>query len=96
MIITPPLDDYIANHRPLLTLLLTINMIALAFNDVLSDTLLVVEARKDPQRGSEDLYTYTFSISCAFGVLGALLGAYFTEYLHPYWGLFLYSWFGLL
>jgi len=34
---------------------LTIHMVTLAFNDILADAIMVVEAKKDPLRGSEDL-----------------------------------------
>ena len=77
------------------TALMMLTMCATASTDVLADTLMVVEARKDPARGSEDLYTFSFTTQCLFGAFGALTGAYFTQYVHPRWGLLMYSFFGL-
>ena len=34
---------------------ITIHMITFSFNDILADAIMVVEAKKDPKRGSEDL-----------------------------------------
>ena len=53
-------------------------MITCASTDVLADSLMVVEAKKDPLRGSEDLQTFSFTANSIFGVLGAILGAVFT------------------
>ena len=77
------------------TVFLFFAMMTTAWTDVLADCLMVVECRKDTVRGSEDLQTLIFLIFSSFGILGAIIGAYFTEYLNPRYGLLLFSMYGL-
>eukprot|EP00349_Pseudokeronopsis_sp_Brazil_P005995 CAMPEP_0202966060 /NCGR_PEP_ID=MMETSP1396-20130829/10288_1 /ASSEMBLY_ACC=CAM_ASM_000872 /TAXON_ID= /ORGANISM="Pseudokeronopsis sp., Strain Brazil" /LENGTH=61 /DNA_ID=CAMNT_0049689459 /DNA_START=113 /DNA_END=295 /DNA_ORIENTATION=+ len=58
-------------------------MAAFAFNDVLVDSIMCYEAKKDPVRGSEDLQSLGFAIHALCGVLAAIVGAFFTQYVHP-------------
>lgn len=85
--------DYFNNYGSV-TFYLVLHMMTVASTDVLADSLMVVEAKKDPHRGSEDLQTLSFFSNSIFGLCGALLGAYFTQFVHPKWGLFMYSFFG--
>ncbi len=62
----------------LITICLCLNMATAASTDVLSDSLSVVEAKKDKDRGSEDLQTLSFGTYSIFGIIGAILGAVFT------------------
>ena len=82
------------NSYNTVTFFLVLHMMSVASTDVLADSLMVVEAKKDAQRGSEDLQTLSFMSNSIFGLIGALLGAVFTQYIHPKWGLFMYSFFG--
>mmetsp|Transcript_7718 Transcript_7718/g.7136 ORF Transcript_7718/g.7136 Transcript_7718/m.7136 type:complete len:172 (+) Transcript_7718:314-829(+) len=71
-----------------------LHMAAFAFNDVLVDSIMVSEAKKDPIRGSENLQSLGFSTHAVSGIISAIIGAVFTEYVHPKIGLSLYSLFG--
>jgi len=46
--------DYFSNYGSV-TFFLVLHMMGCASTDVLADSLMVVEAKKDPKRGSEDL-----------------------------------------
>ena len=73
------------------TVFFFITMTAAASTDVLADCLIVIEARKDEARGSEDFNTLGFGTYSLFGIIGAIGGAFITEYLTPRLGLLLYS-----
>lgn len=60
------------------TVFLVLHMVGVASTDILADSLMVVESKKDKERGSEDLQTLSFISNSLFGVLGAILGALFT------------------
>ena len=74
-----------------ITVFLIIHMMAVSFNDAIGDSIMVVEAKKDKARGSEDLQTLSFLNYAISGIVASLLGAVFTQYIHPRWGLGLYS-----
>jgi MFS family permease len=78
-----------------ITVFLIIHMVAVSFNDAIGDSIMVVEAKRDKKRGSEDLQTLSFLNYAVSGILASLLGAFFTQYIHPRWGLALYSLFSL-
>lgn len=54
------------------------NMATTASTDVLADSLMVVESKKDKERGSEDLQTLSFGTCSIFGIIGSICGAFFT------------------
>lgn len=78
-----------------LTGFLTMSMAAAASTDIIVDSIMVKESLKDPERGSEDLQTITNLAMGVSGVVGAIMGAFFTEYIHPKWGLLVYSLIGV-
>lgn len=55
-----------------------VHMMAFSFIDVLVDSIMVNEAKKDPLRGSEDLQSLAFATHSVSGILSALVGAFFT------------------
>ena len=67
-----------------------------AFMDVIADSMMVIQARKDPEFGSEKLQSYCWTIRAFGGITGSLLAALVTEYMHPRWCAFLYSLLGVL
>ncbi|CDW78704.1 UNKNOWN [Stylonychia lemnae] len=77
------------------TMLLTFAMVASASTDILVDSLLASEAKKDKLNGSENLQFIANTFSGIGGVLGAILGAIFTQYTHPKYGFLIYSCLGL-
>ncbi|CDW79847.1 folate-biopterin transporter family [Stylonychia lemnae] len=91
LIIVP---DFFNSYQSV-TFFLVMHMMTCASTDVLADSLMVVEAKKDPIRGSEDLQTLSFLTNSIFSIAASLIGAYFTQYIHPKWGLLAYSIFGL-
>jgi len=74
---------------------LTMCQMAAASTDIIVDSIMVKEAKKDPLRGSEDLNTISNLAMGISGIAGAITAAFFTEYVHPKWGLLLYSGIGL-
>jgi len=64
--------------------------------DVIADSMMVIQARKDPVYGSERLQSYCWTIRAFGGITGALIAAFITEYMHPRWCAFLYSLLGVL
>jgi MFS family permease len=58
--------------------LLTVCQMAAASTDIIVDAIMVKEARKDPERGSEDLQTISFMTMGVAGIAGSVIGAFFT------------------
>ncbi|CDW87574.1 UNKNOWN [Stylonychia lemnae] len=77
------------------TILLTFGKMATASTDVLVDSMLASEAKKDKISGSENLQFIADTFQGIGGVLGAILGAIFTQYTHPKYGFLIYSCLGL-
>ena len=57
---------------------------------------MVVQARKDPLRGAEDLNTYMWTMSAFGGIVGSLLAAILTDKYEPRYCFFFSSAMGLL
>jgi len=76
-------------------LLITANT-AGAFMDTIVDALMVIQARRDPVYGSKELQTLGYICIGISGVVGALIAAFLTGFLNPYWCFFTYSWFGFI
>jgi len=74
--------------------LIHIVQVAGCFMDVIVDSLMVMQARRDPQLGSQELQAFSWQITGGAAVVGGLTAAYFTSYLTPYWCLGIYSIFG--
>ena len=67
-----------------------------AFMDVLVDGMIVVQARKDKESGSEKIQSFTWTVQMTGAVVGSALSSYITGYYHPKWSFFVYSIFGLV
>lgn len=58
--------------------------------------MLCIQARKDPTHGSQDLISYSWLATGIGGLMGSVLGGVVTQYFHPKYGFFGYSFFGLV
>lgn len=62
--------------------------------DVIVDSLMVMQARRDPKQGSQELQAIAWQISGVTAIFGGFAGAYFTGFLTPYWCFGIYAIFG--
>ena len=76
-------------------LLLTASL-SMAFSNVVVDAILVVQARRDGDLGSQDLLSIAWLFQGLGGVLGAVAAAFIMEDIHPKWAFLAYGCFGLL
>ena len=65
------------------TWLLFFSNLGIAFSDVIVDSLMVIQARRHPNRGSEDLNTFSWTFLSLGGLLGSLAAAFLTENYEP-------------
>ena len=62
-----------------------------AFMDVIVDSMMVIQARKDLKHGSEKLQSFSWIVRGFGGITGAIVSAVMTEYFHPKWCILIYS-----
>ena len=67
-----------------------------AFTNVVSDAIMVIQARREPLYGSQDFVTLMFLCWGIGGVIGCVYGGVMTEYSHPKWCFFTYSFLGII
>lgn len=58
--------------------LLVLNNVTLAFNDVITDSIIVLQSRIDPKSGAKILNSYARSLQAAGGIVGSFSAAYMT------------------
>ena len=78
------------------TLVLATTSLAEAFINVVSDAIMVIQARKDKKFGSQDFVTLMFLTSGTGGIIGCIFAGLMTMSYHPKWCFFWYSWMGLV
>ena len=64
----------------LATWMLFISNIGMSFSDVIVDSLLVIQARKHPGTGAEDLNSFSWTCSSIGVFFSSIAAAYLTEY----------------
>lgn len=78
------------------SLLLSSSYLAIAFSNVCCDAILCAQARKDPEYGSQELTSLAWMVMSVGGLVGSLLGGLITQYIHPKWAFFIFSFSGFI
>lgn len=64
-------------------LILMIGSLSQAFSNVVIDAIIVIQARKDPRLGSQDLLSVAWLFQSFGGVIGCLIAALMLDNIHP-------------
>ena len=67
----------------LATWMLFISNISIAFSDVIVDSLMVIQARKHPGTGAEDLNSFSWTCLSVGGFFGSIAAAFLTQNYEP-------------
>ena len=73
------MQDKESNDVTLVKYSLFLSNVGIAFSDVIVDSLMVIQARKDPEQGSEELSTFQWTFMAIGGLLGSVIAAVLTE-----------------
>jgi len=84
------------SHAFSVAILLCISSLCLAFVNVVVDAIMCIQSRKDPNHGSQDLFSVAWMGQGLGGVAGCILGGYMTEYGHPKYSFLIMSIMGVL
>jgi len=77
-------------------ILLTFAAMSEAFVNVVADAIMCIQARKDPEHGSQDLIAFSWLATGLGGILGSFASGILTQYYHPKYSFLLYSFMGLV
>ena len=72
-----------AENESLATWMLFLSNLSIAFSDVIVDSLMVIQARRYPEDGSEDLNTFSWTLMSIGGLVGSIAAAFLTENYEP-------------
>ena len=78
------------------SIMLTMAALSEAFVNVVADAIMCIQARKDPEHGSQDLIAFSWVATGVGGILGSLIGGVMTQYFHPKYSFAAYSVMGLV
>ena len=67
----------------LATWMLFLSNLSIAFSDVIVDSLMVIQARKFPDSGAEDLNSFSWTCMSVGGFFGSIAAAFLTEKYEP-------------
>ena len=56
-----------------------------AFGDVIVDALMVMQAKRDPEQGSQELQVAAWAVTGITALAGSIVGAFLTGFVNPYW-----------
>lgn len=84
------------NEKHIITFFLTLYAVNVAFNDAIIDALMVMQARRDPIHGSQDLNSYSWVWLAFGGITGSISAGFLTQYLNPHTSFFICGLLGLL
>jgi len=73
------------------TFLLMMMSMSTAALDVIVDSIMVIQSRRFPDDGSEQLQTFSWLCMSMGGIVGSLEAAVLTEHYHPNWSFFVSS-----
>jgi len=90
------LFSYDMESSIVVTALLFTASFSMAFSNVTIDAVLVVQSRKDPYLGSQDLFSIAWLFNGIAGVIGCVIAAYVCEDYHPKWAFLIYGSWGLV
>jgi len=94
MMLTLVFYDY--DSAVVVTSLLFVASLSMAFSNVVIDAVLVVQARKDPYLGSQDLFSIAWLFQGLAGVVGCCIAAFVLQDSHPKWAFLTYGCWGLV
>lgn len=77
-------------------LLLALMSFSGAFIDVIMDALMVIEAKKNPARGSQELLSMAWMVAGVAAIIGGVTAAFVLQFYSPHACFFIYGCFGLL
>ena len=72
-----------ADNESLATWMLFFSNVSIAFSDVIVDSLMVIQARRYPEDGSEDLNGFSWTCMSIGGIFGSVTAAFLTESYEP-------------
>lgn len=87
--LTIPVAEYAA-------LLLATMSFSGAFIDVIMDALMVIQAKKFPDVGSQELLSLAWMVAGVAAIFGGITAAFILQYYSPHVCFFIYGTFGLL
>ena len=79
-----------------ISIFLALTSMSEAFTNVTSQAMMVIQARRDPENGQQDLVTMMYVYTALGGTVGCILGGFMTEKIHPKWCFLMYSFSGLI
>lgn len=79
---------YMGTNEKFSSFLLMIMSGTVAAMDVIVDSIMVIQSRRYPEDGSEQLQTYSWICLSLGGIVGSLAAAVLTEHYHPNWSFF--------
>lgn len=74
---------YTGTNEVYAAVFLTMMSLSVAGMDVIVDSIMVIQSRKYPVNGSEELQTYSWLCLSFGGICGSLAAAVLTEHYHP-------------
>lgn len=79
------LAGYQGTQEKFTALMLFFMSLSVACNDVIVDSLMVIQSRRYPEDGSEQLQTFSWCCLACGGITGSVTAAFLTQYYHPNW-----------